>query len=323
MTDGVRTTRMLLDLGKTIEMEHHFYMAKREDVYIPKFQSDIPYFQQDAYFQLHKQRMAQKLASEGKENWMPEWTQGIRARVGAYLMDALMKVAKVTRTMTGPDGETITEDQAAFITTYRYEHGCKIGIVQVNPSIREKMAKEPMRDSLHARHMPMLVQPKPWLAHNSGGYIYSRSPYPSLLFIYLFAKLTPITGSVMRLKESNEQFSYLKVADAEMALELVYLSLNILGKTPWKINKDVFEVALKAWNAGEGLPRLPPLNLVQETPAPPTDPGNVAAKVAYQQKLKALAQERASNHSDRCSVNYKIEIARTVSRALCQVWSHS
>lgn len=118
----------------------------------------------------------------------------------------------------------------------------------------------------------------------------------------------------MRLKESNEQLSYLKEADAAGAVELVYASLDVLGKTPWKINQAVFDVALKAWNAGEGLPRLPPLSLKQELPTPPIDPTDLAAKVAYQVKLKELAIQRSSNHSDRCSVNYKIEIARTVSR---------
>lgn len=173
--EGFRTARLVLDIGKAIEMEHHFQTAKKEDVFVPKFQTDIPYFAHDAYLQLHKRRLAVKLAQEGKENWMPEWTQAIRARVGGLVMDSLMKSAKIIRTKKTPDGESVTEEQSAFVNTYRYERGSKIGVVQVNPYIMDKLGKEPLKDTLHARHMPMLVQPKSWLAHNNGGYIYSRS----------------------------------------------------------------------------------------------------------------------------------------------------
>ena len=57
---------------------------------------------------------------------------------------------------------------------------------------------------------------------------------------------------------------------------------------------------------------------------PPEKPPNAEtdphARMAYLARAKKYAQDKAANHSDRCSVNYKIEIARAVSPLLREVW---
>jgi DNA-directed RNA polymerase len=157
----------------------------------------------------------------------------------------------------------------------------------------------------------MLVPPKPWLGHNNGGYLYSPSKYS---YTHIAPRFTGAlsAASVVRLKETNEQLSYLKEADSSGAIELVYACLDVLGRTPWIINRSVFEVALAAWNSGKEYPRIPPLHLEQDIPEPPSDSSDMGEKVRYQLKLKTLSHQKQSNHSDRCSVNYKMEIARSV-----------
>jgi hypothetical protein len=124
-------------------------------------------------------------------------------------------------------------------------------------------------------------------------------------------------ASVVRLKESNEQLSYLKEADSAGAIELIYACLDVLGRTPWIINRSVLEVTIAAWNSGKEHPRMPPLHLEQDIPEPPSDMSDMAERVRYQARLKSLAHQRQSNHSERCNVNYKMEVARSVSsRAL-------
>ena len=159
----------------------------------------------------------------------------------------------------------------------------------------------------------MLVPPKPWLGHNNGGYLYSPSTYSHNITLHPILMITASAVNVVRLKESNEQLSYLKEADSAGAIELVYACLDVLGRTPWIINRAVFEVALAAWNSGKEYPRMPPLHIEQDIPEPPSDLSDMAEKVRYQVKLKSLAHQRQSNHSDRCSVNYKMEVARSVS----------
>ena len=79
--------------------------------------------------------------------------------------------------MTDFDARCSEEEQQAFYNAYRYERGFKIGIIKMNDMVIEKLSREPPRDQLHARHLPMVVRPRPWLRHNAGGYLYSNCEY--------------------------------------------------------------------------------------------------------------------------------------------------
>jgi DNA-directed RNA polymerase len=118
----------------------------------------------------------------------------------------------------------------------------------------------------------------------------------------------------MRFKDSQEQTSYLRNADELGVIELIYAGLDVLGSTPWKINRKVFDVVLTVWNSGQRMPKIPPAEYDMPEPEKPGDlDTDMKAKSIYMQKMKAYQQNKASNHSDRCNVNYKIEIARAVS----------
>ena len=88
-----------------------------------------------------------------------------------------MEVAeKVIRTGTDKrTGEPVEEEQPAFTHSYEYLRGYKLGIIRLNPVVAERMAKDSIRDTMHPRHLPMLIKPKPWLNYNEGGYIYNKS----------------------------------------------------------------------------------------------------------------------------------------------------
>jgi DNA-directed RNA polymerase, mitochondrial len=118
----------------------------------------------------------------------------------------------------------------------------------------------------------------------------------------------------MRFKDSQEQLSYLRHASDLGNVELVYAGLDVLGSTPWKINRSVFDVVLKAWNSGERLSKLPPAVYDQEPPEKPENADtDMKVRSIYMQRQKAYMHGKANNHSERCNVNYKIEIARAVS----------
>ncbi|KAN0115800.1 hypothetical protein V8E52_006509 [Russula decolorans] len=134
---------------------------------------------------------------------------------------------------------------------------------------------------MHPRHLPMLVKPKPWLNYNQGGYIYNKS-------------------------------QYLKHASSHGNVELVFAGLDVLGSTPWQINRKIFDVVLEVWNAGDCFGKL--LSAVYEEPEPEKTPEmetDQKARYIYIQCQCQWLVNKANNHSDRCSVNYKIEIART------------
>lgn len=126
-----------------------------------------------------------------------------------------------------------------------------------------------------------------------------------------------LTAPVMRYKDSLEQQVYLKEASKNGQFELVYASLDVLGSTPWKINRKVFDVVIQVWNSGERLGKLPPAVYDKPEPEiPENSTTDMKARNVYLQRQKAYNQAKANNHSERCSVNYRLEIARAVSGSI-------
>jgi len=117
----------------------------------------------------------------------------------------------------------------------------------------------------------------------------------------------------MRFKESIEQEIYLKEATNAGTVELVYAGLDILGSTPWRINRPIFDVVLEVWNTGERMGKIPPASYDQ--PEPLMEEGketDMESRSHHMQRHRQWTQNKANNHSERCNVNYKIEIAHAV-----------
>lgn len=96
-------------------------------------------------------------------------------------------------------------------------------------------------------------------------------------------------------------------------MEHVFAGLDVLGSTPWKINAEVFKVVLELWNSGKRFGKIP-ADKFEEFDPEPIKPENydtdVVAKSRYLSAMKDWMKEKANNHSTRCSVNYRVEIAR-------------
>ena len=135
------------------------------------------------------------------------------------------------------------------------------------------------------------------------------SPRPSLT-LNLFA------AQVMRTKDSQEQIDYLRQASEADSLDQIFTGLDVLGSTPWSINRTVFDIASEVWNSGEALADIPIKDALLDTSEPEkpenydTDP---RAKDTFRHRVKKAILERRAAHSNRCDVNYKLEIARAVS----------
>jgi DNA-directed RNA polymerase len=122
---------------------------------------------------------------------MPEWTQAVRGRVGAYLVDKLLQVATIRvgedeLYVLIPRANPITnegcraESHPAFYHSYDYYQGRRVGVIRVHPKVVTQMSKEPPQDQLYARHLPMLVPPRAWVGEDEGGYLFSKSESSTL-----------------------------------------------------------------------------------------------------------------------------------------------
>nr|ASF90204.1 hypothetical protein SPAR04594 [Bartheletia paradoxa] len=296
IADGMKTARALLTLGRAVENEYHAQQLKKDPQSFNRARDTQRAFQDPSSI-LDKDLRKAEAAARGlsAEIWRPEWTQNVRARVGSFLVSNVMDVATIKRVDESIDPDTnlpYEEEQPAFLHTYQYVKGKKLGIIQLNSVIAERLAQEPLNDSLHPRHLPMLVTPRPWLQYDSGGYYYHRT----------FA---------MRFKDSIEQLSYLRQASEKGNIENVFTALDVLGSTPWTINRRVFDQVITVWNSGEALGELPAENPPEEDIPRPvgydTDP---KIKSNHLRLLKKIQADRRNNHGQRCDVNYKLEIAR-------------
>ncbi|KAF2103194.1 DNA/RNA polymerase [Rhizodiscina lignyota] len=230
--------------------------------------------------------LAHRLVDVEKEEWPTE----VKTQVAALLMSKLLDVAKFT--VDKSDGDT-TEPQIehAFRHETVYKNGRRNGMVHIHPEIVEKLKREPLRGILGAR-LPMVAEPKAWTGFKDGGYFH----YPS---------------NLVRQKESSDTQKLYTIAAIEKGdMDQVFQGLNVLGTVPWRINQNVFNVMLEAWNSGEEIAKIAPDNPEIPYPPEPEDPTDRDARKAWLQRVSVINNERSGLHSQRCFQNFQMEIAR-------------
>ncbi|KAI9053050.1 hypothetical protein LZ554_003320 [Drepanopeziza brunnea f. sp. 'monogermtubi'] len=223
-----------------------------------------------------------------------QWPLAMRAKVGAFLMSAIIEIAKVPVALTHPEtGEIVTQMQPAFFHAHQYKMGKKVGIVMANKSLVSTLKREPVH-SLLAKHLPMLVEPEPWSDFSKGGFL----AHPS---------------KIMRIKAGDkDQRYYAEAAIGQGDMTLTFKGLNVLGKTSWRINQQVFEVMLEAWNTGDAIANIPPENPNLKVPPEPEASQDPLERRQWIRAVKNVENHRSGLHSQRCFQNFQLEIARAL-----------
>ncbi|KAI7862393.1 hypothetical protein BDF14DRAFT_1856657, partial [Spinellus fusiger] len=314
IVDGMKTARAILDIGKAVELEYNATLMKKSpDKLMVRNQEIHSLFASGKLFNMAVRKAHMKAAREQTEGknlidssdgetggviwsheWTPVWPTTIRAKVGSVLTSMLIEAAKIPMPSFNPEtGENIIEKIPAFFHTYQYVRGKRIGIIKFSEPLTTMLSREPVRDTIHPRLLPMIVHPRPWLSSNSGGYLTAKS-------------------TCMRIRDSPEQLVYLHRASEQDCLGSALAGLDVLGSTRWRVNKQVFNVVLEAWNSGEAIADIPPA--VDEPTPLPSKPENYdtdpKAKFMWVTKVKEIQLQDKNNHGLRCDVNYKVETAR-------------
>ncbi|PWN26187.1 DNA/RNA polymerase [Jaminaea rosea] len=292
--DGIKTASTLIAIGRAVEEEHYAHFLRSRPDLSERVRRAHELVRNKSTTDLAARRKAKKWL-ESQDDGRMQWTQNVRARVGSYLVGHLLQLATVKREAIDRDGHVWSEEHPAMVSTYQYVQGKKIGVLKLNDHVAQRLDKESVRGAMHARYLPMLVKPRLWLKPDEGGYLTTKT-------------------NMMRYKESAEQVSYLKAASADgNRLETVMCALDALGETPWIINSKVLEVMTEVWNSGKDTADMPPLisDDWNRRERPADFDTNLIARNEYLQHEKQNRQLRASAHSRRCDVNYKLEIARS------------
>ncbi|KAG6040790.1 hypothetical protein E4U41_007059 [Claviceps citrina] len=232
-------------------------------------------------------------ASKLNEATRKPWSLALKAHVGSVLLKLLIETAKVKVTTQHPvTNETVSQYQPAFTHLQQPRKGKRVGVLYLNPQLMEKLKREPIGDFL-AKHLPMVVEPKPWRRLNEGGFLESKSTF-------------------VRVKPGNsEQKLYTNAAIENGDLALVFKGLDVLGKTAWQVNNNVLNVMMEAWNSGEEIANMPPLNFDVEIPPEPDSSADPTLRSKWIRTVKEIENERSGLHSQRCFMNLQLEVART------------
>ncbi|EDK40635.2 hypothetical protein PGUG_04733 [Meyerozyma guilliermondii ATCC 6260] len=285
IVDGMRTARAVISVGKALELEYksqNLVEAERRSL-SKKLKTTN---------QWKKILRTRKDYSKENPNATNEWDYPIYAKVGSVLTSLLMHVAKVSVKGTDPvTGKQVKTMQPAFHHTYQFLQGQRLGVLKVHKSLIRQLAGNALSNAVQPQLLPMLVPPRPWVAYNDGGYLFSQN-------------------NIIRIKDSAETNAYLKAASDMGNLDQVYEGLNVLGETCWTINHEVFDVISHYWNSGEKFLDIPSIVEELDIPPPPPIDADPLQKTDYQRRLRQLMNDAASARSQRCDTNYRLEIAR-------------
>ncbi|CAG8922497.1 unnamed protein product [Penicillium salamii] len=220
------------------------------------------------------------------------WGSRVTIRVGSVLLGLLLEEAKVAIPTVDPTTQQrklVT--QPAFNHGYTIHYGKRTGLIHMNTAVVEMVAKEPLPEVV-ARHLPMVSTPRPWTGNRTGGYL-----------VYENNLIRGTPGEVL-------QPTYLKAALKDGGLAEIRSGLDVLSSTGWKINRSVFDVMLEAWNSGESIGNLAPMEPVLNIPEQPAKGSPYAAQAQYSRKMREIENTRAGYHSVRCFQNFQMEVAR-------------
>ncbi|KAF9955200.1 DNA-directed RNA polymerase [Modicella reniformis] len=294
--EGMKSARALISIGKAVESEYNAeQMSKKSNkaLFDQRYSVHQLYGNGRLFNMAVRKAETKRSAALHPTDWTPVWPESTRAKVGSVLATLLMDCAKVKIPSFDPEtNKKIVEEIPAFYHNYQYSKGQLIGVIKVHNYISEILSKEPIGTYIHPSLLPMLVYPRPWLSYKDGGYLAAQS-------------------TIMRIRHCPEQNDYLKKAHDEGLLLRVYNGLDVLGKTQWAVNKKVLKSVLEAWNTGKEFAKIPAaVSAAEDLPKPEDYETNSKARVKWIAENRRRKLEVMNNHSLRCDVNYKIEIAR-------------
>jgi DNA-directed RNA polymerase, mitochondrial len=306
MKDPIKTAVLVIDLGKAIEAESEAVQIRAAVAATRKHKRLMSRIA--AHARAVAPGVTQKAPDNPPHTEQPmsivaprsilykekrHWSTAIHTRVGAILCELLLDSCKITVSKEDQSTKKMLHiAQPVFTRQFVYVNGRKVGTVSLHSDIVDMLAVEPASNVI-AKQLPMVCKPKPWKGLYEGGFLQSQ-------------------GSFLRVKNNEvAQRDYGEAAAQRGDLDQVFAGVDVLGRTAWRINRDVFNVMLEAWNSGQEIANLPPAEKVFPKIEKPTNPKDREARLKWYYAVREIENEKSGLHSNRCFQNFQMEIAKS------------
>ncbi|EXJ84359.1 hypothetical protein A1O3_05026 [Capronia epimyces CBS 606.96] len=292
-----KLVRVVTELGQAIETEYDATQVARKRNAMLKAKEKLAEKTPGASFQwdetldttLHR-RSSHHAATPYA--YKKNWSKVIHTKLGSVLCELMFDTAKIMVTREDKStGKKVSSPQPVFMHSTSYQNGRRVGMVSLHEDFVKILISEPA-EHLIAKQLPMVCPPRPWKGFYDGGFLESTQPF-------------------LRVKYNETSQKDYGMAAAERGdLDQLFEGVDILGQTGWRINKNVFSVMLEAWNSGEEVANLPPLNKVYPEVERPGENAPPQERWNWFLKMRMIDNERSGIHSNRCFQNFQMEIAK-------------
>ena len=284
------------EIGKAVEVEYNMkQLNDPKNKKILELKKEIHQIHcAGKLFNMTLRKAMSKIAKNSEEggNWNPNWGTKALIVIGGRLMDFVIKLAHIpVKTETDVKNNYNEELVPAFTFSIVKSAERNISVVTLHPHLIELISNSAIL--IQPWSLPMVIPPLPWLHSNSGGYLHHRFP-------------------LVRTGKNEEHDNYIKEADKHQHLQSIMRALDVLGSTAWKINRRVYQVAAHFWNSSENFPGIPSEIEPPEIIKPAEAETSRLAYYSYQRQVSQRKKDIGNAFSERCTANYKLEIARAV-----------
>ena len=294
-TKSIKLVRMVTSLGQVVENEYNATTVNRQKIAAVKAakqeNKEDSWDQNSSPMPMPLHRRSSHHAAKAFQ-YSQGWSRAIQAKIGAVLCELMFESARITVQRKDPKtGDWLAMPQPVFLHSSTYSSGKRVGMVSLHEDFVKMLINQPAHH-LIAKQLPMVCPPRPWKGFRVGGYLESSQPF-------------------LRIKHQEmAQRDYAVAAATGGDLDQLFAGVDILGKTGWRINRNVFMVMLEAWNSGEQLANLSPLNKIFPEIEKPGENATPADRRMWFSRMRAVDNERNGLHSNRCFQNFQMEIAK-------------
>lgn len=279
---GVKIAVLLSEIGSLLEIEYNMEKLRQlknmEDTYAKQKLKELRNNKNKKEVRA-LYRSVKRIISDKEP-----WSLALKAKIGGFLLETLVREVKLE------GGEPVFTCSTEFNPRSQKRASVLFMTTAAFNSVDESQQKR----LVFPRLLPMLVPPQPWNNRQYyGAYIHLRAP---LMKHY-----------------TRSQMEIVQKANIKTVLE----GLDYLGSTPWRINKEVYDVITQALDRGMLIGEIPSRENValpkEEDFMVPGEGENAAPqvdRVLYNQMTKRVLKRNAELHSLRCDMHIKLSIAQ-------------